>query len=332
LELFMPTFHAPRPSSSRPPLISVVIPARNAEATLDATLWSVRRQTYARWEVVVVDDGSTDATVDVVTRHHIEDARIRCVKGKARGVSAARNLGAALSNGALVAFLDADDLWLPAKLAAHEWFMVAQPQVGMSFDRIRFVDAQVKPTPVASTKRVSGLSSADLLHENPACTASTLVMRREVFNQLGGFDESLAHAEDLELMIRMCTTTSWRLEGLETVYTHYRANAQGASADLQRMQEGWERVIDKVRRYAPDLVFAHGHHARAVHQRYLARRALRLGMPAQEGLHWWRLAWRSSPVALLRQPRRSLGTLFGLLACAMSQRLRARHLVAGGRS
>lgn len=323
---------ASQSSSHRPPLISVVIPARNAAATLDATLWSVRQQTYARWEVVVVDDGSNDGTADVVARHSLEDARIRCVKGHARGVSAARNLGAALSTGSLVAFLDADDLWLPEKLATHEWFMAAEPLVGMSFDRIRFVDERAQPTPVVSTKRVRGLTAADLLHENPACTASTLVMRRDVFNQLGGFDESLAHAEDLELMIRLCTTTAWRLEGLDSVHTHYRASSQGASAGLQRMQDGWERVIDKVRRYAPDLVFSYGHHARAVHQRYLARRALRLGMPAQEGLHWWRLAWCSSPVALLRQPRRSLGTLAGLLACAMHQRLRSQPLMAGGRS
>lgn len=326
------TIHEAPPSPPRPSLISVVIPARNAAATLDATLWSVRHQTYARWEVVVVDDGSTDATADVVARHQIEDARIRCVKGQARGVSAARNLGVAQSTGSLVAFLDADDLWLPEKLAAHEWFMAAEPQVGMSFDRIRFVDERAQPTPVVSTKRVSGLTAADLLHENPACTASTLVVRREVFNQLKGFDESLAHAEDLELMIRLCTTTAWRLEGLDAVHTHYRASAQGASAGLQRMQDGWERVIDKVRSYAPELVFAHGHHARAVHQRYLARRALRLGMPAREGLRWWRLAWRSSPLALLRQPRRSLGTLFGLLASAMGQRMRSQGLVAGGQS
>lgn len=328
----MSNFLASQSPSVRPRLMSVVIPARNAAATLDATLWSVRHQTYARWEVVVVDDGSTDTTADVVARHQIEDARIRCVKGEARGVSAARNLGVAQSTGALVAFLDADDLWLPEKLAAHEWFMAAEPQVGMSFDRIRFVDERAQPTPVVSTKRVSGLTAADLLHENPACTASTLVVRREVFNQLKGFDESLAHAEDLELMIRLCTTTAWRLEGLEAVHTHYRASAQGASAGLQRMQDGWERVIDKVRSYAPELVFAHAHHARAVHQRYLARRALRLGMPAREGLRWWRLAWRSSPLALLCQPRRSLGTLFGLLASAMGQRMRSQGLVAGGQS
>jgi cellulose synthase/poly-beta-1,6-N-acetylglucosamine synthase-like glycosyltransferase len=303
-------------------VVSVVIPARNAAASLDATLWSVRQQTFAHWEVVVVNDGSTDATAEVVQRHRREDARIRCVNGRSRGVSAARNLGVASSEGPVIAFLDADDLWLPGKLAAHVDFLGTQPEVGMAFDRIRFVDAQARPTPVLSTSRVHGLHSADLLYENPACTASTLVMRREAFEQIGGFDETLNHAEDLEMMIRLRATTAWRLEGLSEVLTHYRASAQGASAGLQRMQDGWERVMGKVQQYAPELLRTHGRHARAVHQRYLARRALRLGLPAQEGLHWWRLAWRNSPSALLRQPRRSLGTLLGLLASAAGQRAR----------
>jgi cellulose synthase/poly-beta-1,6-N-acetylglucosamine synthase-like glycosyltransferase len=313
----------------RPPLVSVVIPARNAAATLDATLWSVRHQTHAHWEAVVVDDGSTDATAAIATRHHIEDARIRCVKGRACGVSAARNLGVASSEGGIVAFLDADDLWLPGKLAAHVQYLGEQADVGMSFDRIRFVDEQARPTPVVSTPHVHGLCSADLLYENPAATASTLVIRRAVFAQLGGFDETLRHAEDLELMIRLRATTVWRVEGLSEVLTHYRASAQGASAGLQRMQDGWELVMREVQRYAPELLRTHGRHARAVHQRYLARRALRLGLPAQEGLYWWRQAWRSSPTALMCQPRRSVGTLVGLLVSAVTQRARAFQPVVG---
>ncbi len=305
-----------------PLLVSVVIPARNAAATLDATLWSVRHQTHAQWEAVVVDDGSTDGTAAIATRHQLEDARIRCVKGRACGVSAARNLGVASSEGSIVAFLDADDLWLPGKLAAHVQFLGEQTDVGMSFDRIRFVDERARPTSVLSTPKVHGLCSADFLYENPACTASTLVIRRAAFDQVGGFEETLHHAEDLELMIRLRATTAWRVEGLSQVRTHYRASAQGASAGLQRMQDGWERVMAEVQRYAPELLRTHGRHARAVHQRYLARRALRLGLPAQEGLHWWRLAWRSSPQALMRQPRRSVGTLGGLLASAVGQRVR----------
>lgn len=308
-------------------LVSVVIPARNASATLDATLWTVRRQSHAHWEVIVVNDGSTDDTADVALRHQAQDARIRCVSGPCAGVSAARNRGVALSLGKLVAFLDADDLWLPGKLAAHVRFLGERPDVGMSFDRIRFVDEQARPTPVLSTRRVSGLAPADLLCENPACTASTLVVRREALAHLGGFDETLTHAEDLELMLRLSATTAWRVEGLIGVFTHYRASAQGASARLQHMQDGWERVLEKVQRYAPELVHTHGRHARAVHQRYLARRALRLGLPAREGLHWWRLAWRSSPGALMRQPRRSLGTLAGLLTRVLRQCLRGRPRV-----
>lgn len=308
------------------PLVSVIIPARNAQATLDQTLWSVRSQSYGRWELIVVNDGSTDHTSEIVQAHSHDDARIREVRGASQGVSAARNLGVAHSRGQILAFLDADDLWLPGKLWAHVGALQAKPGVGLGFDRIRFVSADAVPTPVVSTRRVRNLDAADLLSENPACTASTLVMRRAAFEAVGGFDPQLRHAEDLELMIRVRTTTAWAVDGLDQVLTHYRASAAGASSDLDKMQAGWEAVMHKVKGYAPLLWHSHGPQATAIHRRYLARRALRLSLPASVGLHWWRLAWQACPSALLRQPFRSLGTLAGLLWQLASTQLRSRTI------
>ena len=317
------TTRSPHPVDDADPLISVVIAARNAAATLDQTLWSVRRQSYPRWELIVVDDGSIDGTGEVVRRHQREDPRIRQIAGAAQGVSAARNLGAAHAEGSLLAFLDADDLWLPGKLQAHMRFLRTHAKVGLAFDRVRFVDANARPTPVQSTRRVNHLTTVHLLRENPACTASTLVVRKRVFDVLGGFDPDLRHAEDLELMLRISASPPWRVQGLGEVHTHYRTNAQGASADLQRMQDGWDAVLAKVLHYAPQLSGHDVAAARAVHLRYLARRALRLRLPAPAGLHWWRSAWRASPHTLLEQPLRSLGTLAALLALGAWQQLRA---------
>jgi len=298
----------------RAPRVSVVIPARNAAATLAQTLACLHEQDMAEWEAIVVDDGSTDATASIAQLHGLHDGRIRCIPGPGRGVSAARNAGIARCRGAVIAFLDADDLWLPRKLRSHLQHLERAPWVGVSFDRILFVDPQGHSTGVQSTRHVHGLKPHDFLYENPACSASTLVVRREALVQSGGFDEEMRFAEDLELLVRIRCTTPWGIEGLDQVLTHYRASPAGASAGFEAMQAGWEFMIDKVRGYAPALVDAHYRAARAVHLRYLARRALRLGLPARDGLHYFVRALRSSPLALLRDPRRTFGTLAGLLA------------------
>ena len=163
----------------RAPRVSVVIPARNAAATLAQTLACLHEQDMAEWEAIVVDDGSTDATASIAQLHGLHDGRILCIPGPGRGVSAARNAGIARCRGAVIAFLDADDLWLPRKLRSHLQHLERAPWVGVSFDRILFVDPQGHSTGVQSTRHVHGLKPHDFLYENPACSASTLVVRRE---------------------------------------------------------------------------------------------------------------------------------------------------------
>jgi glycosyltransferase involved in cell wall biosynthesis len=309
------------------PAISVVIPARNAQQTLAETLSSVLTQDFADWELIVVDDGSTDGTLQIAQKVALQDRRVRCVQGPGRGVSAARNLGASLAQAQLIAFLDADDLWQPGKLSAHWHHFAKSAQLGVSFDRIAFVDEHGKATGVESTRRVHELAPHDFLYENPACTASTLVMRRAAMVAGGLFDESMRFAEDLEFLVRLRCTTPWQVEGLDAVLTHYRANPAGASASLTAMQQGWETLVEKVHRYAPDLVAAHGRGARAIHLRYLARRAVRLKLPARQGLEFFARAAACHPVVLLREPRRSLGTLAALLALAVVQNVSLRQVV-----
>lgn len=298
------------------PSVSIIIPARNAAGTLTETVHSVLRQDRLDWELIIIDDGSTDTTRDMANGLAAQDARITCLRGESRGVSAARNLGARAAHGELLAFLDADDLWMPGKLSAHVRRFDAQPSLGVSFDRILFVDTQGNSTGVESTRRVQGLTPADFLHENPACTASTIVARRVAFQASGGFDESMACSEDLEWLLRMRCCTDWAVEGLPEVFTHYRAAQRGASSQLEAMQKGWEQMVDKVRAYAPELVRSHYRSARAVHLRYLARRCARLGLPATHGLNLFARAWTSSPLALIKEPRRTLGTLAALLLAA----------------
>ncbi len=299
--------------ASDPPEISIIIPARNAATTLAQTLDSVKAQTFQNWECIIVDDGSTDATRSIIRNQADSDHRILTMRGPERGVSAARNAGINAARGAIIAFLDADDLWDPKKLETHQVHLGKRPAVGISFARVLFVDEQGKSTGVLSAKNGEHIEASRLLYENPACTASTLVIRRELLHRVGGFDESMRFSEDLELMVRIRLLTGALIEGLNDVLTLYRASPKGASADLAAMQAGWETLMQRVGAYAPTLIAKHIRCARATHLRYLSRRALRLGLPASQGLHLFSEAMRNSTFELLRQPYRTFGTLAALI-------------------
>ena len=98
------------------PLVSIVIPAYNASKFIEETIESVKRQKYQNWELIVVNDGSKDNTEDIVSKYVLNDSRIRLINTKNNGVSQARNRGIFETSGQYVAFLDADDVWLPENL------------------------------------------------------------------------------------------------------------------------------------------------------------------------------------------------------------------------
>ena len=123
------------------PVFSVVVPVHNAAATLAATLESVRGQTETDFELVAIDDGSTDASLSILLDFAARDARIRIVSRSNKGVAATRNLGVELGTGSLIAFLDADDIWNPNKLARHRQFHAESPDAAASYARIAFIDS-----------------------------------------------------------------------------------------------------------------------------------------------------------------------------------------------
>jgi teichuronic acid biosynthesis glycosyltransferase TuaG len=127
------------------PLVSVVTPVWNGEATLGQAIASVRAQSFAGWEMLIVDDGSTDGSLALGRRLAAEDGRIRVLgQGANRGAAAARNRGIRAARGRFIAFLDADDLWYPGKLAAQLAFMERGGH-GLVFSAYRRIDAAGRP-------------------------------------------------------------------------------------------------------------------------------------------------------------------------------------------
>jgi hypothetical protein len=292
--------------------VSVIIPAYNAAAFLQETIESVLSQTFTDWELLVVDDGSTDQTPDIVQHYQKVDSRIQLIRQANQGVSATRNSGVANSQGDYIAFLDADDQWLPQKLSAHLAHLAAKPEVGVSFGRVEIFNSTRPAQYQVSSARLTHLQPELFLSENPTTTTSNWFIRRAVWDQVGGFCREMSYSEDLEWLLRVRCTTTWEIEGIDPILVRYRTSSGGLSADLYRMEAGWNTLVNQARTYAPQLIQQHFAQAQAIHLRYLARRTLRLTLPSHVGIDFINRSLRSYWQLPLLQPRRTLLTLAGV--------------------
>ena len=245
------------PSSSGE-LVSVIIPAWNAAATLDATLRSVRAQTHRALEVIVVNDGSTDATADIVVAHASQDSRIRLESIANSGVAAARNRGMALASGELFAFLDADDLWAPEKLRKQlEALRAAGSRAGLAYTWSTLIDSQDRIIPMADQPQADGDVLELLCRHNFLCNASVpLVTRAAAMAVPGGFDTSLRArgaqgAEDWKFYLQLAERYDFVL--VPEALTGYRQSPGGMSTNLRPMFRSGAFVISELAKRRPDL-------------------------------------------------------------------------------
>lgn len=183
--------------------ISVIIPTYNREATIYRAVISVLNQTYSDLEVLVVDDGSTDATESVVAQ--IEDSRLKYIPLKANGgVSHARNVGAGLARGEWIAFQDSDDCWYRDKLTKQMEYAKEHPEYGMiyGFYQANLEDGKQLRVPVEPLPdRMEGWLLDTLLVKN-IIGAPTVLVKKACFMEIGGFDTTYQSLEDWEFVLR----------------------------------------------------------------------------------------------------------------------------------
>ena len=187
-----------------------------------------------------------------------------------------------------VAFLDSDDAWHPDKLAQHVAHLEGHPEVGISFSRSSFMDADGHSTGYYQMPKLTNIDVAHCLCRNPVGNGSAPVIRREALEAIcyqddrygvmekRYFDEDLRQSEDIECWLRLLIMTPYRMEGLSDALTYYRLNAGGLSAQLHRQYASWEAMLAKIQRLAPDIVERWERPARAYQLRYLSRQAIRL--------------------------------------------------------
>ena len=184
------------------PLVSVIIPAYNAERFVADAIRSVLAQTYPNVECIVVDDGSSDGTAGVVGTF---GSAVRYVRKDNGGVARARNHGVSQCRGEFVAFLDADDAWVPTKLAKQMAIVRARPDVGLVYSGMRLVDQSMTPIGTLEPAPPSVALRNTLLMEQPSATGigSTSLVPVEVFRRAGGFDERLSTSADCDFTCRI---------------------------------------------------------------------------------------------------------------------------------
>jgi glycosyltransferase involved in cell wall biosynthesis len=300
------------------PKVSVIIPIYNVASVVAETLKSVLAQTYTDFEVLIIDDGSTDNSVAICQA--FQDERFRMIHQQNRGLAGARNTGIRYAQGDYLAFLDSDDLWLPEKLERHVQHLETAPEVGVSFSRSRFIDAEGQPLGIYQMPKLTDITPGYLFCRNPISNGSCVVIRKAVLDEIrfqdnlyGAvedfyFDDSFRQSEDIECWLRIALQTSWKIEGIPEALTLYRVNMGGLSANTLNQYVAWERILVKAQASHPEFVKTWGNKARAYQLRYLARRAASQRSPkmATQLLHKALVTdWR----IILEEPRRTFLTL-----------------------
>lgn len=229
-------------SRAEQPLVSVVIPAYNRASTVEASIESVRAQSYAHWEIIVCDDCSTDKTVQVVEDLLIKENRIRLIKAQVnRGAQAARNAGIHAAKGEWIAFLDSDDQWLPDSL-----------EVRMNIARTNNVPVVhsnayiLHPGKEKELYRVPALAGSVykqvLSGEGPMFPC--LLVKKEALERIGYLDEKIPSYQEWDTAIRLAKIYEFGFEPKPTFIYDYRTD-NAISRNAVRAGRGYEIIVNK---------------------------------------------------------------------------------------
>lgn len=216
--------------------VSVIIPVYNSEKYLEETIQSVLNQTIPNWELIIIDDGSLDSSVQIAEKFRMKDSRIKLIQKQNTGVSDSRNIGLKNANGKYVSFLDSDDIWLPNNLEAKVDLLEKTDSDGI-YSFCETIDEYSKKTGI--TKKGSAhftLNDILLWKANYITIPSGLVFKTEsiIFN--GGFNEQLSNNADQELLMRLLANNN-KIILYEYVTWYYRVHSSNMSSNVSIMEK-----------------------------------------------------------------------------------------------
>ena len=285
------------------PLISVVIPVFNGEKTINETIQSVLKQTLSDLEIIVIDDGSQDRTLEIV--QSIQDGRIQVFSYPNAGVSPSRNRGFSHAGAEFISFLDADDLWLPDKLESQFRALQENPQAAIAYSWTDYIDESGQWLHPSDRITVQGEAYERILLGNFLESGSNALIRREAFTKVGGFDESLVGPEEWDLFIRIAAA-GYHFVAVEKAQILYRVSATSISANFSRQEAQCLKVIDRAFSVAPESLLYLKSRSIANLYQYLTFKHLEGSPVREDALSAARCFWqavRNDPTLLQRRSR-----------------------------
>jgi GT2 family glycosyltransferase len=234
--------------SASAPAVSVLVPTYDRACFIGAAVESVLAQRFTNFEVIVVDDGSTDETAAILAR--VGDPRLRVLRREHGGIGKALNAGLSVARGRYIARNDSDDLWLPDHLASTLPALDADPTLDLVYGRAEFIDAEGAPLPGGRGEplRHPGDPLRSLLHTDYTASVSS-VMRRTAIERAGGWDESFATSEDWEMALRIALHGSVRfIDQVVARIRRHDGNATMAPSHVARALSDRLRIVERILR------------------------------------------------------------------------------------
>lgn len=241
------------------PLVSVVIPAYNCEHHLERAVKSALDQTYPNLECIVIDDGSTDRTPEVIRSF---GNRIRAIHQSNAGAAAARNTGIAVARGRYIAFLDADDYWLTTKTANqinafHEFPEIALASTSFEWTSSTLSDENLMLNgPSYAAEKLTVYRDLEKLLEDPYLGTPSVMVERNAIQEIGGFDTTLPIAEDVDMYFRLCQNRAYAKLDQKLVVFQYRP--QSLTKQISGYQDNL-RVLANLEKRMPELTQHYAH-------------------------------------------------------------------------
>ncbi|HEY9770120.1 MAG TPA: glycosyltransferase [Coleofasciculaceae cyanobacterium] len=222
--------------------ISIIIPTYNSKKTIEETITSLQQQSFSDYEIIVIDDGSQDNTIAVVK--NIAEPRLKLFSYENGGVATARNRGISHATGEFIAFLDADDLWSPDKLALQIEALYQNPEAKVVYSWTQYIDEQGKPLFSGTRYSYRGDVYQQLLQTNFLTNASNILVHRDVLDLVPGFNPKLAYTADWDFYLRLAKNFNFAVVPKFQIY--YRQSANSMSTKVEQLKEESLLLLDRV--------------------------------------------------------------------------------------